>query len=163
RRQRPRAHGRRGARTHHLARLARRTQIAGRGRTPGARHYRRPHDAGRSERAGAHVGVPASGPRADGASGAWRPWPRYARYAATAADMWCAAACIAVRAAGQTRRGAAERSTPSPRISAVSSTTSAALPAPLVRPTRHPLTWTRQRLELLGVRAIFTYVGICAV
>jgi hypothetical protein len=39
----------------------------------------------------------------------------------------------------------------------------AALPAPLVRPFRHPLRWTRQRLALLGVRAVFTYVGICAV
>ena len=45
----------------------------------------------------------------------------------------------------------------------MSSTTSAALPPPLVRPTRHPLTWTRQRVELLGVRAVFTYVGICAI
>jgi hypothetical protein len=40
---------------------------------------------------------------------------------------------------------------------------SAALPPPLVKPLRHPLRWTRQRLALLGVRALFTYVGICAV
>jgi hypothetical protein len=39
----------------------------------------------------------------------------------------------------------------------------AALPPPLVKPLRHPLRWTRQRLALLGVRALFTYVGICAV
>jgi hypothetical protein len=45
----------------------------------------------------------------------------------------------------------------------VSSTTSAARPAPLVRATRHPITWTRQRLALLAIRAVFTYVGICAV
>jgi hypothetical protein len=43
------------------------------------------------------------------------------------------------------------------------SATTAALPAPLVKPTRHPLRWTRQRIALLGVRALFTYVGICAV
>jgi hypothetical protein len=43
------------------------------------------------------------------------------------------------------------------------SSTSAALPAPLVRPARHPITWTRQRIALLGVRAVFTYVGICAI
>ncbi len=36
------------------------------------------------------------------------------------------------------------------------------LPAPLVRPAKHPITWTRQRLALLGLRAVFTYVGICA-
>lgn len=41
--------------------------------------------------------------------------------------------------------------------------TSVALPAPLVRPVRHPLVWTRQRIALLGARAVFTYVGICAV
>src|SRR5579859_6514003 len=38
-----------------------------------------------------------------------------------------------------------------------------ALPAPLVRPAEHPLAWTRQRIALLGVRAIFTYVGLCVV
>jgi hypothetical protein len=43
------------------------------------------------------------------------------------------------------------------------SSTGAALPAPLVRPGKHPLTWARQRLVLLGLRAVFTYVGICAV
>jgi hypothetical protein len=43
------------------------------------------------------------------------------------------------------------------------STTTAALPAPLVTPTRHPLRWTRHRIALLGVRVVFTYVGICAV
>jgi hypothetical protein len=48
-----------------------------------------------------------------------------------------------------------------PSIFAVSST-GAVLPAPLVRPTRHPLRWARQRVELLTVRAVFTYVGICA-
>jgi hypothetical protein len=41
--------------------------------------------------------------------------------------------------------------------------TRAALPAPLVAPTRHPFIWTRQRLELLGVRAVFTYIGICVI
>lgn len=45
----------------------------------------------------------------------------------------------------------------------MSSAASAALPAPLVRPTRHPFTWTRQRIALLALRAIFTYVGICAI
>jgi hypothetical protein len=45
----------------------------------------------------------------------------------------------------------------------MSASDTAVLPAPLVRPVRHPLTWTRQRLALLGVRALFTYVGICAV
>ena len=43
------------------------------------------------------------------------------------------------------------------------SATPAALPAPLVTPTRHPLVWTRQRVVLLGLRAVFTYVGICTV
>jgi hypothetical protein len=43
------------------------------------------------------------------------------------------------------------------------STTAAALPAPLVKPSKHPLRWTRQRVALLSVRALFTYVGICAV
>jgi hypothetical protein len=39
----------------------------------------------------------------------------------------------------------------------------AALPEPLVNPSRHPLSWARQRIALLGVRGVFTYVGICAV
>jgi hypothetical protein len=43
------------------------------------------------------------------------------------------------------------------------SSTHAPLPAPLVEPSKHPLTWLRQRVELLGLRAIVTYVGICAV
>ncbi len=43
------------------------------------------------------------------------------------------------------------------------SSADAALPAPLVRPKRHPLTWARQRVALLAVRAVFTYVGICII
>jgi hypothetical protein len=45
----------------------------------------------------------------------------------------------------------------------MSATETAALPPPLVKPWRHPITWTRQRIALLGVRALFTYVGISAV
>jgi hypothetical protein len=41
--------------------------------------------------------------------------------------------------------------------------TTVALPAPLVRPAQHPLTWARQRVALLGLRALFTYVGISAI
>lgn len=38
-----------------------------------------------------------------------------------------------------------------------------ALPPPLVRPWRHPLTWTRQHVAMLGVKAVFAYVGILVV
>ena len=41
--------------------------------------------------------------------------------------------------------------------------TSVTLPQPLVHPTRHPLVWSRQRIVLLGARAVLTYLGICAV
>lgn len=37
------------------------------------------------------------------------------------------------------------------------------LPAPLVKPVRHPLKWTMQRVELLGAAAVFTYIGILIV
>ncbi len=32
-----------------------------------------------------------------------------------------------------------------------------------MRPGRHPLVWGRQRIALLGLRAVLTYVGLCAV
>jgi len=38
-----------------------------------------------------------------------------------------------------------------------------ALPPPLVKPSRHPLTWVRQHAGLLTVRAVFAYVGILIV
>jgi hypothetical protein len=34
------------------------------------------------------------------------------------------------------------------------------LPAPLVKPARHPLKWTAQKVELLAAAGVFTYIGI---
>jgi hypothetical protein len=34
------------------------------------------------------------------------------------------------------------------------------LPPPLVKPIRHPLKWTAQKIELLGAAVVFTYIGI---
>lgn len=39
-------------------------------------------------------------------------------------------------------------------------TTKLSLPAPLVSPKKHPITWARHRLALLGTAAIGTYIGV---
>jgi hypothetical protein len=45
----------------------------------------------------------------------------------------------------------------------LSAVDTAALPPPLVRPWRHPLRWTRQRIAVFGLRVLLTYLGISAV
>jgi hypothetical protein len=42
-------------------------------------------------------------------------------------------------------------------------TSARSLPPPLVRPLRHPLTWSRQHVAMLAVKAVFAYVGILIV
>jgi hypothetical protein len=41
--------------------------------------------------------------------------------------------------------------------------TAVALPPPLVKPWRHPLTWTRQNVAMLAVKAVSAYAGILMV